>query len=85
MWSSVMFDLIQRFYFREKKMQFEKEMYGGIGIPVRVGENETMTVKNALEVTVPFWDELVQEKIKEFWLQNKFRFFFKFFLQFTCD
>ena len=52
-------------------MQFQKEMYGGIGIPVRVGENEIMTVKNALEITVPFWDELVQEKIKEFWLQKK--------------
>ena len=45
-------------------------MYGGIGIPVRVEENEIMTVKNALEVTVPFWDELVQEKIKEFWLHK---------------
>ena len=57
-------------------MQFQKEMYGGIGIPVRVEENEIMTVKNALEVTVPFWDELVQEKIKEFWL-HKNRLFSK--------
>ena len=39
-------------------------MFGGIGIPIDVGENECVTVKNAIEIVVPFWDDLVQEKIK---------------------
>ena len=39
-------------------------MYGGIGIPIDAKENECVTVKNAIEIIVPFWDDLVQEKIK---------------------
>ena len=40
-------------------------MYGGIGIPILPQEGECMTVVNAIEIVVPFWDDLVQEKIKE--------------------
>ena len=43
----------------------ESSMYGGIGIPIHADVNECMTVVNAIEVIVPFWDDLVQEKIKE--------------------
>merc|ERR1711976_146554 len=45
-------------------------MYGGIGIPIDVGENECVTVKNAIEIIVPFWDDLVQEKIKQYIFDN---------------
>jgi len=41
-------------------------MYGGIGIPILPQEGECMTVVNAIEIVVPFWDDLVQEKIKQY-------------------